>query len=462
MKIRHSIKYRLRPYGKERKKYQIQMRASYNCQRLDFSTGCQVDDLDAWDNEAQAVKSEYRGPKGETALLINDTLRKKRDLLEWAFMFFEINEINPMPWDLFAKYQERLNQIIPKRPSPEKMKEEKKAKEEKKEKEKGYDLFEMFDRFVTESGEKNAWTKATYQKMATMRSDLATFKKDLTFSDLTEKTLTEFVAFLRDRKKLHKPRKKKGEQEDYDAEDVTGLLNTTIEKKLGYLRWFLKWATDHGYNTNLTFKTFRPTLKKTQKKIIFLNKEELDRIRKLELTEEQLFLDPVRDVLLFCCFSGLRHSDVYNLRRSDIKDGYIEVTTVKTADSIQIELNNETQRILKKYERIEFPGNKALPVLQNQPMNRDLKMLCRLAGIDEPIRVTTYKGNERRDEVHPKWELVGTHTGRRTFIVNALSKGISASIVMKWTGHRDYNAMKPYIDIVDSAKADAMKKLNEL
>lgn len=456
MKIRHSIKFRLRPYGKERNKFQIQMRASFNCQRVDFATGCHIDDLDAWDDEAQVVKPGYKGQKGETALLINDTIRKRRDILEWTFLYFEINEINPTPWELSAKYQERLNQTTAKLPSPEKI------KEEKKEKEKGYDFFEMFDKFVTESGERNAWTKATYQKMATMRSDLTTFKKDLTFADLTEKTLTEFVVFLRDRKKLHKPRKKKGERDDYDAEDVTGLRNTTIEKKLGYLRWFLKWATDRGYNTNNAYKTFRPTLKKTQKKVIYLTKEELDRIRQLEFSEENLFLEPVRDGLLFCCYSGLRHSDLYNLRRSDIKDGYIEITTVKTGDSIQIELNNETRRILKKYEKIEFPGGKALPVLQNQPMNRDLKILCRLAGVDEPVRITTYKGNERRDEVHPKWELVGTHTGRRTFIVNALSKGISASIVMKWTGHSDYNAMKPYVDIVDSAKAEAMKKLNEL
>ncbi len=79
-------------------------------------------------------------------------------------------------------------------------------------------------------------------------------------------------------------------------------------------------------------------------------------------------------------------------------------------------------------------------------MNRSIKDLCQLAGINELIRITTYKGNVRKDEVHPKWELVGTHTGR----------------VMKWTGHSDYKAMKPYIDIVDSAKDEAMAKFDNL
>ena len=95
-------------------------------------------------------------------------------------------------------------------------------------------------------------------------------------------------------------------------------------------------------------------------------------------------------------------------------------------------------------------------------MNRDVKELCRLAGINEEIRITTYKGNVRTDEIHPKWELVGTHTGRRTFIVNALSLGIPPNIVMKWTGHSDYSSMKPYIDIVDDIKATSMTKFNGL
>lgn len=138
------------------------------------------------------------------------------------------------------------------------------------------------------------------------------------------------------------------------------------------------------------------------------------------------------------------------------------MTTIKTADSISIELNSVTKEILKRYADVPLKDNRALPVFTNQAMNRYLKELCRLAGIDDQIRITTYKGNERLDEIKHKWELVGTHTGRRTFIVNALSLGIPPNIVMKWTGHSDYNAMKPYIDIVDSIKADSMTKFDGL
>ena len=106
--------------------------------------------------------------------------------------------------------------------------------------------------------------------------------------------------------------------------------------------------------------------------------------------------------------------------------------------------------------------NRILPQYTNQAMNRELKQLCKMAGIDEPIRITTYKGSIRLDEVHAKWALVGSHTGRKTFIVQALSRGIPPNIVMKWTGHSDYKAMKPYIDIVDSIKASEMSKMNFL
>ena len=153
---------------------------------------------------------------------------------------------------------------------------------------------------------------------------------------------------------------------------------------------------------------------------------------------------------------------MYNLRKNDIKDDHIEVTTIKTGDSISIELNNVTREILHKYKDYPFTDNRVLPVIQNQPMNRHLKDLCKLAGINEQIRVTTYKGNQRKDEIKEKWELVGTHTGRRTFIVNCLSLGIPPNVVMKWTGHSDYKAMKPYIDIVDSIKASEMTKLDNL
>ena len=95
-------------------------------------------------------------------------------------------------------------------------------------------------------------------------------------------------------------------------------------------------------------------------------------------------------------------------------------------------------------------------------MNRELKTICRECGIDTPVRLVYYKGGVRVEEVKKKWEVVGTHAARRTFICNALQMGISPTTVMQWTGHSDYQSMKPYIAVADTARAAAMAGFDKL
>jgi len=270
---------------------------------------------------------------------------------------------------------------------------------------------------------------------------LMDFNKNATFESFNESGLNDYVEFLRIKHEMR---------------------NSTIGKQMGFLKWFLRWSMNKNYHQNNAFQTFKPKLKDTQKKVIFLTQEELHKVRDYNIPESKQYLERIRDVFLFCCFTGIRYSDAYNLRRSDIKSNHIEITTVKTADSLIIELNDTSKHILDKYKNIPFKDDKALPVISNQKMNDYLKELGELVGIDEPIRQTYYIGNKRINEVRPKYELLGTHVGRRTFICNALSLGIPVQVVMKWTGHSDYKAMKPYIDIADNIKANSMKKFNQL
>jgi len=456
MKIKYHYNFSLRTFGRKTKRHQIRLRFSYNGLRGDIVTGWNLDSAEAWDAELQKVVKGYVGSHHETSADINSDLQVIAEQLEMVFRYFEVNDIMPTTAMVMEKFEERMKGSAPKRPATEVVEKEKKSPRKEK------SLFEAFDLFTQECGEKNAWTNSTFEKMQALKNDLLNYNKSLKFSDLNEPGLVGFVAYLRDNKKLRTPRKGIGERKEYDDDDIIGLKNSTIEKKLGYLRWFMNWATNKGINKNLVYKTFKPTLKSTQKKVIYLTKEELEKVRKLKLPEDKAYLDPVRDIFLFCCFSGLRHSDVANLRKNDVKGDHIEITTVKTADSISIELNNITKDILAKYKDVKFPNNLALPSQTNQAMNRNLKELCKLAGLDEEIRITTYKGNERHDEFKKKWELVGTHTGRRTFIVQALSLGIPPNIVMKWTGHADYKSMRPYIDIVNSIKSESMKKFDGL
>lgn len=193
------------------------------------------------------------------------------------------------------------------------------------------------------------------------------------------------------------------------------LKNSTALKHFGFLKTFLRYAVKKEYTDITDFHDFKPKLKKTKKKIIFFTEEELELIKDLEIPSEKLYLKRVRDVLLFLCFTGLRYSEAFNLKRSQINDNSLSIITKKTHDSLTIELNETSKAILDKYSDIPFKKDKALPVISNQRFNDYIKELAELAEINEPVVETFFVGTKRYDTTKPKYEHVTIHIGRRTF-----------------------------------------------
>ena len=402
----------------------IRMRVNFASKRIEFTTGYRIDAA-KWDSDKQRVRNGCTNKLKQSASEINASLLGYYTEVQEIFKKFEVEEIMPTPEQIkeaFNALHKPIEEVNPRKSTPNA-------------------FYKVFDEFVRDCGRQNDWTDSTYEKFAAVKNHLMNFRDGLTFDFFDEKGLNDYVTYLR---------------------DVKEMRNSTIGKQLSFLKWFLRWAYKKGVHQNNAYDSYKPKLKSTQKKIIFLTWNELNRLREFKIPSNKQALERVRDVFLFQCFTGLRYSDVFNLRRSDIKGDHIEVTTVKTSDSLIIELNNHSKAILDKYKDVAFEDDKVLPVITNQKMNDYLKELAELAGIDEPVRQTYYRGNERIDEVTPKYALLGTHAGRRTFICNALALGIPPQVVMKWTGHSDYKAMKPYIDIADDIKANAMSKFNQL
>ena len=402
----------------------IRMRVNFASKRIEFTIGYRID-AEKWDTDKQRVRNGCTNKLKQSASEINASLLGYYTEVQEIFKKFEVEEIMPTPEQIkeaFNALHKPIEEVKPRKSTPNA-------------------FYKVFDEFVRDCGRQNDWTDSTYEKFAAVKNHLMNFRDGLTFDFFDEKGLNDYVTYLR---------------------DVKEMRNSTIGKQLSFLKWFLRWAFKKGLHQNNAYDSYKPKLKSTQKKIIFLTWEELNKLREFEIPAAKQALDRVRDVFLFQCFTGLRYSDVFNLRRSDIKGDHIEVTTVKTSDSLIIELNKHSKAILDKYKDVSFEDDKVLPVITNQKMNDYLKELAELAGIDEPVRQTYYRGNERIDEVTPKYALLGTHAGRRTFICNALALGIPPQVVMKWTGHSDYKAMKPYIDIADDIKANAMSKFNQL
>lgn len=400
----------------------IRMRVVYGGKRIDFTTGYRID-TSKWKEDKERVKNGCTNKLKQSAATINADLSKYESDIQGIFKEFEVQEVIPTPEQIKDAFKD-IN---------------KKQDNNTKKGEKTF--FEYFDEFVRETGEKRRWKKPTYDKFSSVKNHLLKFNPLLMFSNWDEAGLWEYVHYL---------------------QNTVGMLDSTIDNQLDFLKWFLRWADEEkSYNSNTAYKKFNPNFEKGSKKVIYLTEDELVQLKSYDIPDSKQYLERVRDVFLFQCYSGLRYSDVYNLRCADIKKDYMEITTIKTKDNLKIELNKFSREILEKYKGVTFPENKVLPVISNQKMNVYLKELARLCGIDEPIRQTYFKGTERIDEIKPKYSLLGTHTGRRTFVCLSLIMGIAPHIVMKWTGHSDMKTLAVYVDAVDKDKQKAMKKWDE-
>ncbi len=294
-------------------------------------------------------------------------------------------------------------------------------------------LFAALDEF--EAVRKNNMAATTFKKITTLRNHLTEFQESekypVSFDTINMLFYDKFRQY---------------------QWTVKGNTNTTTYLWIKILKIFLNWATERKINTNLEFRKFKIHSDPTE--VVYLTNEELFKIVNLDLTDSPR-LASVRDTFCFACFTGVRFSDVSRLQWSDIKNNVWHLRTIKTDDILQIPLNGYAAAIIERHKEDKQP----LKVISNQKMNDYLKEVCKKAKIDEPTKIVSYIGKERKEEIHPKHDLIGTHTARRTFITLSLEKGMSPEVVMSMTGHKDYKTFKKYIKITDKVKLSEMHRV---
>jgi integrase len=292
-------------------------------------------------------------------------------------------------------------------------------------------FFDVYDHFL--EMRKNELSKGSLTKFKTIRKHLENFqynkKYNLSFDSINQDFFDRFTA--------------------YQMNDLNH-TNNTIHKTNGIFKSFMNWATDRGFNKNLDYRKFKT--KETETEIIYLTDEELNTLLDFDLNNERLA--NLRDVFCFACFTGQRFSDVSRIRPEDIKNGFWHLRTKKTRDLIQIPLSRQAKEVLSKY----FDSDLKLPVISNQKSNTYLKELCKKAGINDIVYKVRYRGAKRLEEAHPKYELITTHTARRTFVTLSLEKGMRPETVMKITGHKDYKTMKKYIKITEKVVKQELER----
>ena len=240
----------------------------------------------------------------------------------------------------------------------------------------------------------------------------------------------------------------RSEQSGRNGEPLSmNYISTHIKK----IKRVMGYAEDKGHVVNNSYKSTSFKAPQETASEIYLNEEELRQIRALELSSEQYSFALTRDLFMIGAYSGLRVSDYNRLTNDNLHSHngseMLEVRCQKTKSVVVIPIHQVTKTILKKYDG-------SLPPNQNeQVMNRNLKTLGRLCGIDAEVVVETTKGGRMRAYKRPKYEMIKTHTARRSFCTNAYLSGMDTLDIMALSGHKTEANFLKYIKVSGKERA---------
>jgi integrase len=220
------------------------------------------------------------------------------------------------------------------------------------------------------------------------------------------------------------------------------LTDNTVAKQILTLKRFLRWARDRGYTAATGFD--RLSWKRQEPDIMTLTAEEVAALEQLVLPAGG-YLDNARALFLLSCYTGLRFSDLVSIRAEHLRGQTLRMTTQKTRETVTVPLRAEA---LATVEQLLAGKVRAIT---NQKLNDYLKELGQLAGIDAPTEVIRFRGGVRESTTVAKWERLGCHTGRRTFVTLSLERGLRPETIMKVTGHRGWKSFQRYVNVTSDA-----------
>jgi len=205
----------------------------------------------------------------------------------------------------------------------------------------------------------------TYNKFVYVGNHLETYvkleyKKDVLLEDLTENFLVGFVFYLIVEKKQ---------------------AQVTINKTIQRFRTAIKQAIIEGYLEKDPFVSYKP--KKTRKEVVFLTNEELFKLQSFEFKQNRLAL--VKNLFIFCCYSGLAYREMADLKKGNIQVGFdgfnwIKMLREKTQRPLSIPILPKAQEMIDLYLNED---EKIFPYVSNQTFNSYLKEVAEIVGIEK-------------------------------------------------------------------------------
>ncbi len=231
------------------------------------------------------------------------------------------------------------------------------------------------------------------------------------------------------------------------------LSNNTVGKNFQIIKLAMNEAFDKGVTNNIAFRSKRFFVIRETADNIFLTQEEIEALMKIDLSKSKN-LELTRDLFVIGCMTGLRFSDLSSIKPENIEKENFLIKQIKTGVPIVIPLNKTILTILKKY------GGNVPRAYSNQKTNVYLKEICQKENLLQ-IKVTKEitKGGHSQKLSKFKWEMVSTHTARRSFATNEVKNGTPISLIMALTGHTTEKSFWKYVKFGKADYANAYKLL---
>lgn len=286
-------------------------------------------------------------------------------------------------------------------------------------------LIEYIDFYVADK--KNEVTKSTLAKVGVNKNLLIKFKKDkkhsLSIKDVNNQFKIDFETYC-----LGK-----------------GYAPNTIARALRFIKTLCRHAQNNGLEVSYQLNNIKPKYEKTES--IYLTFEELEQIEKTSDLPD--YLENAKDWLIISCYLGQRVSDFLNFTSDMIRyeDGnpLLEFTQKKTGKLMTIPVHHKVIEILNKRNG-QFPRR-----ISDVNYNLYIKEVCERAGLTQMVKgskkiETAPNSKQYRKEtgIYPKWELVTSHIGRRSFATNFYGK-IPTTYLIYITGHSTEQMFLNYI-----------------
>lgn len=220
--------------------------------------------------------------------------------------------------------------------------------------------------------------------------------------------------------------------------EIVGLKVNTVGKTIKQLKIFLKDRVRRKIIQPIDLTDYK--VPDEESDAIYLSFDEIAAVYRTNLDRyPDLIAD--RNRFVVACLTGLRFSDFSLIEPHDLRDGLLHKKQKKSDHWVVIPLRKEAQEMLEELFRENWA------ISSNPDFNRTIKIIGKLAGINNLITFIHKKGSAQIKVTKAKCDWITSHTARRSFCTNEFLAGTPVKIIMQISGHKKEKDFYRYIKI---------------